>query len=71
MTEYHIEKNIPVPEDFTTGSWSADPLPLMEIGDSVFAPCDLSASRNLTPKRFVSRLVTEHGERGVRIWRIE
>ena len=74
MSEYNIEKGIPIP-DLRVGT-RRSLLNQMEIGDSVFF--DGQTSRRiagnfsiLAPKRFVCRQLTENDIKGVRVWRVE
>lgn len=70
MSNYKIEKNIPVPD---RGRRARYPFSQMEVGDSVLiADIDRSSQlasywQHLRPKRFVSRKV----DGGIRVWRLE
>ena len=69
-----IDDNIPIPEKRALKY----PFPLMEVGQSFFAPnmwssAAISAYGNFHfhPKKFRQSFVTENGVTGLRVWRIE
>ncbi len=77
MTEFPIEKNVPLPDLPGPGSpkyhWKS-----MEIGDSFFVPNrtamefggHVGAARKSTGFGFTVKTREENGVRGVRVWRI-
>lgn len=79
MSEFKIDKGIPLPPRGANGPRSRYPLADLEVGDSFFAPVvngqePRELLRRLSglpathkPKRFAMRTV----EGGVRVWRIE
>lgn len=84
MTNYKIEKNIPLPaRKFAGGPSSKYPIGLLEPGDSVFIAEAKKAQqqniRNLVahyrkknyPSHYATRKVKENGVEGIRVWRLE
>ena len=70
MSEYKIDKGIPIPRPGT----AKYPLDEMEIGDSIFIEGKKSDRFGSViafykPKKFVTRTVEENGAKGIRIWR--
>lgn len=75
MTEFKIDKGIPIPET-TTGT--KYPFSAMAVGDSFFAPGRTSRQlQNVTSTyrkrgmKFKAVQQEENGVKGTRIWRIE
>jgi hypothetical protein len=72
---FRIDKTIPPPPSRAANY--KYPFDRLEVGDSIFladkrSRAEFSGSLyQLKPKRFVSRMVTEKGKVGVRVWRIE
>jgi len=75
MSEYKIDKGIPVPEPNVRGRTSKYPFRQMEVGDSVFIPRMASTISGLLsqakPMKFTTRTATEDGIKGTRVWRVE
>ena len=75
MSEYKIEKDVPTPP----ANRSKYPWRKMAVGDSFFAPAALqrvigsNASRvgKKLGRKYVTRVMTENGIEGVRVWRVE
>lgn len=72
MSDYVIEKDVPIPPQQWAKNGLTYALRHMEVGDSVMAPgkkvSSIAASAGrLKPKKFTARTV----DGGVRIWRIE
>lgn len=77
-SEFKIETDIPIPTSLN-GYSSKYPWEKLEIGHSFFVkdkkPPALSTTRRYAEKKFhtkyASKLVTENGVQGTRIWRIK
>jgi len=79
MSEFKIDKNVPIPE----GRWGKRrkkyPFDEMEVGDSFFIHGGKQESitsimrhwREKLGHKYTTRSVVENGVKGVRVWRIE
>ncbi len=79
MTDYKIEKGVPVPLGAGCRGRLKYPWALMAPGDSFFVPDSApkmvsQAASNVARRhkglRFATRAVTENGVKGVRVWKI-
>ena len=66
---FRIDQNVPIPARKTDRKY---PFATMEIGESFFlaGKSDIQY-HSYKPRKFVKRVVTENGVKGVRVWRIE
>ena len=79
MTDYKIEKGVPLPPGAGRKGRNKYPWYEMEVGDSCFLPdadpravsqAASNVARRNNGLRFATRAVTENGVKGVRVWKI-
>ena len=74
MTEFKIEKGVPIPEK-VSGGVSKYPFSEMAVGDSLFAPGEAGARMRTAAYEFARRhglrFMARTVENEVRIWRVE
>ena len=78
MTNYRVEKGVPLPLSAGQKGKNKYPWYEMEVGDSFFVPGDKRGSvhnsasgiKSRTGLCFSCSVVTENGVKGVRVWRI-
>lgn len=75
VSEFHIEKGIPVPKLVGTGRRNKYPFESMEVGDSFFVKDGkvktLSRSCGTYGKRLERKFTSRTVEGGARVWRTE
>jgi len=73
MSEYKIEKDVPLPEAYQGGRKTIYPYASMEVGDSFFVPNttqrQISGSVQTYQKLHGVKFATRKDGDGVRIWR--
>lgn len=75
MSEFTIDKGIPVPKQVGTGRKTKYPFDLMEVGDSFFIKDTkvktISCSCGIYGKRLNRKFTSRTVEGGARVWRVE
>ena len=75
---YQIDSAIPLPDPKHGDGRRKYPFPLMSVGDSFFVAgatrarlvSSIRCAQSTSTRRFATRIVNEHGVKGVRCWRI-
>ena len=75
MSEFHIEKGIPVPKTAGAGRKTKYPFESMQVGDSFFVKDGtvktLSRSCGTYGKRLECKFTSRTVDGGARVWRVE
>lgn len=78
MSEYKIDKGIPIPLSRSGGQKTQDLVMLMEVGDSIFVP-DVTSSATASSRlglswraaKYQRQFTCRKVEGGVRVWRVK
>ena len=77
MTEFKVDKNVPMPATGTGGRNEIYPWRVIEIGDSFFVTPDQITPKYVTRRAWQAskltgrKFITRQVDGGVRVWRVE